>query len=39
MNEENKNLLDFGLTEEEIEQLEKSSSDVACEGGAEGWAG
>lgn len=32
-------LLDFGLSYEELEQLEESSSDVVCEGGGEGWAG
>lgn len=32
-------LLDFGLSQEELEQLEESSRNVVCEGGSEGWSG
>ena len=37
--EDSKKLLDFGLSQEELEQLEESSSAVVCEGGSEGWNG
>lgn len=39
MTEETNSLLDFGLSQEELAQLEKSSSNVVCEGGGEGWSG
>ena len=39
MTEATNSLLDFGLSQEELAQLEKSSSNVVCEGGGEGWSG
>ena len=39
MTEATNSLLDFGLSQEEIAQLEQSSSSVVCEGGGEGWSG
>ena len=39
MTDEEKLLLDFGLSQEELNQLEDSSSAVTCEGGSEGWTG
>ena len=32
-------LLDFGLSNEELAELEENSSSVVCEGGSEGWTG
>lgn len=39
MTDVTKCLLDFGLSQTELEQLEESSSNVVCEGGSEGWSG
>ncbi len=32
-------MLDFGLSEQELEELQESSRNVVCEGGSEGWSG
>ena len=39
MNEGINGMLDFGLSQEELQELEESSSSVVCEGGSEGWSG
>ena len=39
MSESKDGLLDFGLTQEELQELEESSRNAVCEGGDEGWAG
>lgn len=31
--------LDFGLTDEQLVELEKSAKIATCEGGSEGWTG
>lgn len=39
MKNKSNDCLDFGLSAAELEELNKSSSNVVCEGGSEGWAG
>jgi len=39
MLEDSELLLDFGLSEEELEELERSACNTVCEGGGEGWSG
>lgn len=39
MKDSTSGLLDFGLSQEELLELEESSSSVVCEGGSEGWSG
>ncbi|MDO5557827.1 MAG: hypothetical protein Q4G05_06305 [Clostridia bacterium] len=39
MDNTEKGLMDFGLSQEELEQLEKSAESTTCEGGSEGWSG